>query len=55
MRICQVQYHGDIGLDRFYRLEGWNPDNGWPTRKTLEGMGMNKVADTLAGRGKLGA
>ncbi|MBN2062004.1 MAG: hypothetical protein JW882_16465 [Deltaproteobacteria bacterium] len=54
----------DLYLDRkgvekfktnFYKLEGWNIDTGWPTRKTLEGMGMKKVADTMAGKGKLGA
>ena len=39
----------------FYKLEGWNTDTGWPTRKTLEGMGMKKVADLMAGKGKLGA
>ena len=54
----------DLYLDRkgveqfktnFYKLEGWNTDNGWPTRKTLEAMGMKKVADIMAKKGKLGA
>ena len=54
----------DLYLDRegveqfkthFYKLEGWNADNGWPTRKTLEGLGMKKVADKLASKGRLGA
>lgn len=39
----------------FYRLEGWDVSNGWPTRKTLQGLGMNKVADLMASKGKLGA
>ncbi len=39
---------------RFYKFEGYNPENGWPTRNTLEGMGLNKVADTLKSKGKLG-
>ena len=39
----------------FYKVEGWDADNGWPTRKTLEELGMKKVADTMAGKGKLGA
>ena len=39
---------------RFYRLEGWDPKTGWPTRKTLEGAGLKKVADELEKRGKLG-
>ncbi len=39
---------------RFYKFEGYNPENGWPTRNTLEEMGLNKVADTLESKGKLG-
>jgi aldehyde:ferredoxin oxidoreductase len=38
----------------FYKLEGWDAKNGWPTRKTLEGLGMKKVADTMASKNKLG-
>ncbi len=39
---------------KFYKFEGYNPDNGYPTRKTLEGMNMKNVADLLEKRGKLG-
>ncbi len=39
---------------RFYNFEGWNAANGWPTRKTLEGLGMKKVADQLESKNKLG-
>jgi aldehyde:ferredoxin oxidoreductase len=39
----------------FYKLEGWDVKTGWPTRKTLEGLGMKKIADTMAGKGRLGA
>ncbi len=39
---------------RFYKFEGYNPDNGYPTRKTLEGMGLKNVADLLKKRDKLG-
>jgi aldehyde:ferredoxin oxidoreductase len=55
---------GDLYLDKagvelfktnFYKLEGWDAKNGWPTRKTLEGLNMKKVADLMASRGKLGA
>jgi aldehyde:ferredoxin oxidoreductase len=55
---------GDLYLEKsgveefkthYYKLEGWDPSNGWPTRKTLEGLGMKKVADTMAAKGKLGA
>ena len=53
----------DLYLDRegveqfkthFYELEGWDIATGWPTRKTLEGLGMKKVADLMAAKGKLG-
>jgi len=40
--------------DHYYALEGWDKENGWPTRKTLEGFGMKHVADVMAARGKLG-
>jgi aldehyde:ferredoxin oxidoreductase len=54
----------DMYLDRegvelfktnFYKLEGWEVKTGWPTRKTLEGLGMKKVADVMAAKGRLGA
>lgn len=54
----------DLYLDRdgvelfktnYYKLEGWDASNGWPTRKTLEGLGMKKVADVMAAKGRLGA
>ena len=40
--------------DHYYALEGWDKENGWPTRKTLEGFGMKHVADAMAAKGKLG-
>jgi aldehyde:ferredoxin oxidoreductase len=54
---------GDLYLDKtgveqfkthFYKLEGWDAKNGWPTRKTLEGLNMKKVADLMASKRKLG-
>jgi aldehyde:ferredoxin oxidoreductase len=53
----------DMYLDRkgvddfkthFYALEGWDKENGWPTRRTLEDFGLGRVADTLAAKGRLG-
>jgi aldehyde:ferredoxin oxidoreductase len=53
----------DMYLDRkgvddfknhFYALEGWDKEHGWPTRKTLEGYGLKKVADAMAAKGRLG-
>ena len=40
--------------ERFYKFEGWNPDNSYPTRATLEKMDMKNVADVLQSKGKLG-
>ena len=31
----------------FYRFEEYNPENGYPTRDTLEKMNLAKVADAL--------
>ena len=39
---------------RFYIREGWAPSTGWPTRPTLEKMGLKNVADELEAAGKLG-
>jgi aldehyde:ferredoxin oxidoreductase len=41
-------------LQTYYRLRGWNPANGWPTRARLESLGLNDVADELASIGRLG-
>jgi aldehyde:ferredoxin oxidoreductase len=54
----------DMYLDRkgvdqfkthFYKLEGWDEKNGWPTRNTLEGFGLKRVADVMQSKGRLGA
>lgn len=39
----------------FYKLEGWDPASGWPTRDTLEKLDLGNVADELEKAGKLGA
>jgi aldehyde:ferredoxin oxidoreductase len=39
----------------FYQLEGWDVKTGWPTRKTLEGLGLKRIADTMSAKGRLGA
>jgi aldehyde:ferredoxin oxidoreductase len=38
----------------YYKVEGWDAETGWPTRNTLEELGLKKVADTLEKAGKLG-
>jgi aldehyde:ferredoxin oxidoreductase len=52
-------YLDDAGVElfktNFYKLEGWDVSTGWPTRRTLEGLGMKRVADTMAGRQRLGS
>jgi aldehyde:ferredoxin oxidoreductase len=35
--------------DRYYRLRGWDVATGRPTRKKLEELDLNEVADTLDG------
>jgi aldehyde:ferredoxin oxidoreductase len=40
---------------RFYTLQGWNTETGFPTRSTLADMELEHVADELEVQGKLGA
>ncbi|MBI2877551.1 MAG: aldehyde ferredoxin oxidoreductase family protein [Candidatus Tectomicrobia bacterium] len=39
-------------LDEYYRLRGWDPATGIPTRATLERLGLKEVADQLEAMGK---
>jgi aldehyde:ferredoxin oxidoreductase len=53
-----AMYFTEAGVEtwksHFYLLEGWNNYTGWPTRSTLEGVGLGDVADYLEAKGKLG-
>lgn len=40
--------------DHYYRAEGWDVSTGWPTRATLEEIGLGFVADRLERAGKIG-
>jgi len=40
---------------KYYALEGWNTDTGWPTKKTLESQGLAHVAAELEQQGKIGS
>ena len=50
-------YLDDDGVElfktNFYKLEGWDINTGWPTRNTLEGLGLKHIADSMASRGRL--
>jgi aldehyde:ferredoxin oxidoreductase len=37
----------DETITRYYKLRGWNPENGRPTKDKLESLGMKNVADRL--------
>ena len=39
---------------RFYKLQGWDTTTGYPTRATLESLGLDYVADELDENGRLG-
>jgi aldehyde:ferredoxin oxidoreductase len=38
----------------FYTFEGWDSRTGHPKRRTLEKLGLSRVADALEKNGKLG-
>lgn len=38
----------------FYELQGWDTSSGWPTKATLDSLGLSHVAKELEGKGKLG-
>jgi aldehyde:ferredoxin oxidoreductase len=43
----------DRMLDDYYEVVGWDKRTGAPTRKTLEQLGLQDVADELASMGKI--
>jgi aldehyde:ferredoxin oxidoreductase len=43
----------DSMLDGYYSLHGWDRTTSWPTRQTLETLGMNNAAEELARMGKI--
>jgi len=38
---------------KYYKLEGWDPKTGWPTRKTLEELGLKHAMNELEMKEKL--
>jgi aldehyde:ferredoxin oxidoreductase len=55
---CRELYLEDKGVEQwkthFYKVEGWDLKTGYPKRRTLEDLGMKKVADVLQAKSKLG-
>ena len=55
---CSDMYLDERGVERwkteFYSLEGWNTETGFPTRETLEDLGLKHAADVLEARSRLG-
>jgi aldehyde:ferredoxin oxidoreductase len=41
--------------DHYYDFNGWDTENGYPSRATLEDLDLGYVADELESAGKLGA
>ncbi|NLT68897.1 MAG: hypothetical protein GXX84_20100, partial [Acidobacteria bacterium] len=56
---CVDLYFDDKGVEtwkgHYYKLEGWDPETGYPKRASLESLGLKRVADILQKNGKLGA
>ena len=55
---CRELYFSDAGIEamkgHMYAIQGWNPDSGYPTRKSLEEVDLKNVADYLQSKQKLG-
>ncbi len=45
----------EVWKTKYYELEGWDTKTGWPTRRTMETLGLGYVADELQSKEKLGA
>jgi len=56
---CRELYLDDKGVEQwkteFYKIEGWDPNTGYPTRPTLEQLGLKYVADLLQSKGRVGS
>ena len=51
--MANTQEELDKMLDEYYKLHGWDLKTSWPTRKTLEKLGLNFVGEELGKKGKL--
>jgi len=41
-------------LEEYYKVRGWDQRTGMPTRRALEKVGLNTIADELEKMGRLG-
>jgi aldehyde:ferredoxin oxidoreductase len=41
--MCMDKQGVELFKTNFYELEGWDVETGWPTRKTLEDLGMKQL------------
>ncbi len=55
---CRDMYLDRKGVDdfktHFYALEGWDKEHGWPTRKTMDDLGLKRMVEPMKKAGKLG-
>ena len=45
----------DSLLDEYYEMHNWDKKTGFPTRKCLEDLDLNEIANDLEKAGKLGS
>ena len=55
---CRDMYLDRKGVndfkDHYYALEGWDKEHGWPTKKTMEKLGLKRMVKPLKDADKLG-
>jgi aldehyde:ferredoxin oxidoreductase len=56
--LCRDMYLDRKGVDdfktHFYALEGWDKEHGWPTKKTMEDLGLKRMIESMKKAEKLG-
>lgn len=50
---CIDRNRWDEMLDKYYKLHNWDKDTGWQTKKGLERLRLDKIADRLSDKGRL--
>jgi aldehyde:ferredoxin oxidoreductase len=44
----------EIFKTHYYTIEGWDIEHGWPTKKTMEELGLNRMLKVMNSSGKVG-